>query len=264
MSSETALVTGASSGIGQEIARELARRGYNLILVARRQERLEELANDLDNTGVHCHVQPCDLADREQLNRLMEHADVWLAQHGQDLTVLVNNAGTGVWDWFVNQDRATTQRDIDLNCTATTTLCHDFIARARAHGKPSRILNIASLAGLLPTPRFAVYSGTKSYVTRFTEVLAYELKGTPISVTASCPGGVLTEFMDQAGQTLKSHTGMMKAEDVARLSVEAMFDGKTIHIPGGMNRLSGFTRLLPRGLRMKLVERGMLVALEDK
>lgn len=264
MDKGTALITGASSGIGRDIARELARRGHDLILVARRRERLEELAGELAPTGVACHVLPCDLAERTQLNGLMDRADEWLAQQGRDLTILVNNAGTGVWDWFANQDRATSQRDIDINVTAPTSLCHDFIERARAHGRESWILNIASLAGILPAPRFAVYSGTKSYVVRFTEVLDYELRDTPISVTASCPGGVLTEFMDHAGQSLKGNTGMMASEEVARLSVEAMFAGRTVYIPGLLNRASGLARMLPRGLRLRAVEKSMLITVEDK
>lgn len=264
MNKGTALITGASSGIGRDIARELARRGHDLILVARRRERLQELTAELEPVGVSCHVLPCDLADREQLNGLMARADAWLDERGTALTILVNNAGTGVWDWFVNQDRHTSQRDIDLNVTAPTTLCHDFIDRARDHGKQSWILNIASLAGLLPAPRFAVYSGTKSYMVRFTEVLDYELRNTGISVTASCPGGVLTEFMDHAGQSLKGNTGMMTSEDVARSCVEAMFARRTVHIPGLLNRASGLARLLPRGLRLRTVEKSMLVTVEDK
>lgn len=264
MGKGAALITGASSGIGRDIARELARRGHDLILVARRHERLEELAEELAPSGIACHVLPCDLSDREQLNGLMAKADSWLSTQGQDLTLLINNAGTGVWDWFANQDRATSQRDIDINITAPTSLCHDFIERARAHGRESRILNIASLAGLIPAPRFAVYSATKSYVVRFTEVLAYELRDSAISVTASCPGGVLTEFMDHAGQSLKGNTGMMTSEEVARLSVEAMFAGRTVYIPGLLNRASGLARLLPRGLRLRAVEKSMLVTVEDK
>lgn len=264
MSKGTALVTGASSGIGRDIARELARRGHDLILVARRRERLDELAGELEQSGMSCHVLTCDLADREQLNGLMAQADAWLTRREQDLTILVNNAGTGVWDWFVNQDRATSQRDIDLNVTAPTTLCHDFIDRAKQHGRQSYILNIASLAGLIPAPRFAVYSGTKSYVVRFSEVLAYELRDSAISVTASCPGGVLTEFMDHAGQTLKGNTGMMTSEEVARLSVEAMLNRRSVYIPGLLNRTSGLTRILPRSLRLRLVEKGMLMTVEDK
>lgn len=264
MSRHAALVTGASSGIGADIARELARRGLNVILVARRRERLQSLAAELEALGVSALVLDCDLADREQLNGLMARTEGWLAQHGLVLTVLVNNAGTGVWDWFENQTREISQRDIDLNVTALTTLCHDFVGLAKAHGAPSHILNIASLAAMLPTPRFVVYSATKAYVQRFSEILDYELRHSNVRVTCSCPGGVLTEFMEHAGQDLKGETGMMASADVARLAVQAMFAGQVVHVPGMLNKLSTLVRFLPRPLKIRLVEKSMLVTVQDK
>lgn len=264
-SRQAALVTGASSGIGADIARELAQRGYDLLLVARRRERLEQLASELaDGHGTRCAVLPCDLSDRDDLNGLMAQADAWLAQQGLPLTVLVNNAGTGVWANFREQRREVSQRDIDINVTALTTLCHDFIDRAQAHGQPSHILNIASIAAFLPTPRFAVYSGTKAYVRRLSEILAYELKGSNVTVTCSCPGGTLTEFMEHAGQELKGNTGMMTSADVARLSVAAMLAGKTMYVPGLLNKLSLVGRLMPRQLQPGMVERSMLITVADK
>jgi short-subunit dehydrogenase len=264
MSQQAALVTGASSGIGEDLARQLVARGYAVILVARRRDRLETLAGELEQAGGRCHVLPCDLADREQLNGLMGRAREWLQAEKLSLTVLVNNAGTGVWDWFVNQPREVSQRDIDVNVTALTTLSHDFVELAREHGQKSRILNIASLAGILPTARFAVYSATKAFVIRLTEIMAYELRDTDISVTASCPGGVLTEFMDHSGQTLKGDTGMMKSDQVARASLDALFSGRTVFVPGAMNRASAWGRILPRWLKMRIVEKAMLVTVEDK
>lgn len=261
---KTALVTGCSSGIGADIARELAARGFDLVLVARRADRLAALATELSGRhGVATHVLPCDLADREQLNALMPRLAPWLAE-GRALRVLVNNAGSGTWDWFERQDAATSQRDIDLNITALTTLCHAFLPFARAHGEPSHILNIASIAAFLPTPRFAVYSASKSYVLRFSEILAYELRDTRISVTCTCPGGVMTEFVANAGQTLKGDTGMMAPADVARLAVAAMLRGEAVHVPGFLNKASALARFLPRALKMPVVERGMLVTVQDK
>lgn len=265
MSRQVALVTGASSGIGQDVARDLARRGYDLILVARRRERLEQLAAELGpTTGAACLVLDCDLADRGQLNALMARTTEWLALKGRVLSVLVNNAGTGVWDHFEKQTAAISQRDIDLNVTALTTLCHEFVAQARAHRQPAHILNIASLAAMLPTPRFAVYSATKSYVMRLTEILAYELRDSKITVTCSCPGGVMTEFMGLAGQELKGDTGMMPPEVVARLSVEAMLAGKVVFVPGALNKASALARFLPRPLKIRLVEKSMLITVQDK
>jgi uncharacterized protein len=264
MSKHTALVTGASSGIGVDIARELARRGLNLVLVARRRDRLEALAAELEGMGVKAVALECDLADRAQLNALMARAGQWLSQQELILTVLVNNAGTGVWDWFENQSRDISQRDIDLNVTALTSLCHDFVEVAKAHGAPAHVLNIASVAAMLPTPRFAVYSATKAYVQRFSEILNYELRQTNIRVTCSCPGGVFTEFMEHAGQELKGDTGMMASADVARLSVEAMFAGQTVHVPGMLNKVSTLVRFLPLPLKLRLVEKSMLVTVQDK
>lgn len=264
MGRHAAMVTGASSGIGVDIARQLAERGLNVILVARRRERLEVLATELQQHGVETLVLECDLADRQQLNGLMPQVVQWLQTRQLTLTVLVNNAGTGVWDWFENQPREVSQRDIDLNVTALTTLCHDFIALAQAHGKPSHILNISSLAALLPTPRFAVYSATKAYVKRFSEILQYELRQSNIRVTCSCPGGVLTEFIEQAGQELKGDTGLMSSADVARLAVQAMFAGQLIHVPGMLNKISTLVRFLPYPLKIRLVEKSMLVTVKDK
>lgn len=261
---KTAMVTGSSSGIGQDMARELAARGFDLILVARRRERLEALAAELKQAhGRDSLVLPCDLANRAELDGLMARTQDFLAG-GRYLAALVNNAGAGVWDWFERQEAAISQRDIDLNITAPTTLCHAFLPVARAHGQAAYILNIASLAAYLPTPRFAVYSATKSYVLRFSEILAYELRGSPISVTCACPGGVMTEFTAQAGQELKGETGMMASAEVARLAVEAMLAREVVHVPGLLNKASALGRFLPRALQLPLVERSMLVTVQDK
>jgi short-subunit dehydrogenase len=264
MARAAALVTGTSSGIGQDIARELARRGYDLVLVARRRDRLDALAEEITAaTGRACLVLPCDLTDRGQLNGLMARTQEWLAD-GRRLDVLVNNAGAGVWDSFADQTTAISQRDIDLNITAPTTLCHEFVTQARAHGQPAYILNIASLAAMLPTPRFAVYSATKSYVLRLSEILAHELRDSNVRVTCACPGGVLTEFTRAAGQELKGEVGMMQSDEVARLSVDAMFAGETVFVPGLLNKASALVRFLPRPLKIRLVERSMAVTVKEK
>lgn len=262
---QAALVTGASSGIGSDIARELAGRGYHLLLLARRRDRLQQLATELEKAhGIRCHVLEADLADRAQLNAVSARAQQWLGTQGFTLTVLVNNAGSGTWDNFDQVPREIAQRDIDLNVTALTTLTHDFVTQAKAHGKPSHVLNIASIAGMLPAARFAVYSATKSFVVSFSEVLAYELRDTPVLVTCVCPGGVHTEFLELAGQELKKNIGMMDSPEVARLSVEAMLAGDTVYVPGMLNKVSTLVRFLPRALRLRLVEKSMRMAVQPK
>lgn len=260
---QTAFVTGTSSGIGRDIALALASKGYDLILVARRKERMDELAQELKNQhGVESLVLPCDLSDREQLNALMSRTHDWLAQ-GRCLTVLVNNAGTGVWAPFEKQSPGISQRDIDLNVIAPTTLTHAFIDVAKGHGQPAYILNVASLAGLLATPEYAVYSSTKSYMVRFSEILNYELRKTNISITCICPGGVLTEFMDNSGQDMKSDFGMMTSESVAHIGVGSLFKKKLIVVPGLLNKLSALVRFLPRTIRIPVVHLTMSSAVHN-
>ena len=262
---QAALVTGASSGIGSDIARELASRGYNLVLVARRKERLADLATELvQKHGVQCQVLDADLANREQLNGLMARAQAWLDGAGLTLTMLVNNAGSGLWEWFDKQPRDVVQRDIDLNVTALTTLTHDFVHLAKGHGQPAQVLNIASIAAMLPVARYTVYSGTKAYVLQFSEILRYELRHTNIGVTCVCPGGVKTEFVELAGQKLKGDTGMMESPEVARLAVEAALRGDVKYIPGAMNKVSALVRFLPRSIKLPIVEKSMLVTVQEK
>lgn len=262
-SKHSALVTGTSSGIGRDIARALAAKGFDLILVARRKERMDELAHELKNQySTECLVLPCDLSDREQLNGLMSRTHDWLAQ-GRVLTVLVNNAGTGVWAPFEKQSADISQRDIDLNVIAPTTLTHAFIDVAKAHQQPAYILNVASLAGLLATPEYAVYSSTKSYMVRFSEILKHELRKTNISITCICPGGVLTEFMSKSGQDMKSDFGMMTSQSVADIGVASLFKKKLIVVPGLLNKVSALVRFLPRCVRLPVVHFTMSSAVHN-
>lgn len=254
----TAIVTGASSGIGADIARELARRQWHVVLVARRAERLDELAASLRaQYKVNTHVLPADLTDEAQRRDVIRLSAAWAEAQGLRLSALVNNAGTGVWNEFADQDEHTLLRDIELNVAAVTSLTHAFTRLALRQGGPAHVLNIASLAGLLPAPRFAVYSATKSYLISFTEVLAQELKGTRVSVTCACPGGVQTEFLALAGQKQISNIGMMHPQDVARLVVNAMLAGKVIYVPGLLNKLSALARHLPSAMRTRLVGKSM-------
>lgn len=249
----TALVTGTSSGIGRDIARELAAKGYDLIIVARREQRLIELAAEIEQQHpVQVLSLPCDLTNREALNALFSRCEDFL-QAGRRLDVLVNNAGMGVWAEFERQQNSTSQQNIDLNITAVTTLCHDFIKVAKEHGGSAYILNIASLAAILPTPRYAVYSASKIFVLRLSDILAYELRHSNISISCICPGGVLTEFMSNSGQNMKTDFGMMSSKSVAKIAVEGMFAKKRRIIPGFINKLSALLRFTPRFIAMPAI-----------
>lgn len=260
----TALITGASSGIGMEIAKQLATHNYNLILVARREQKLLELAETLmAQHSIKVKVMSCDLSSREDLIGLMPKVESYLEEESLKLSVLVNNAGTGYWSEFDKQDKNQIISDIDLNVIALTRLAHDFVNSSYKDAKTS-ILNIASLAGLLATPNYAVYSATKAYVVRFSEILAYELRGSNTSITCVCPGGVMTEFVDKAGIELKGSTGMMSAESVAKYAIDCMHKKQLIKVPGLLNKVSVMLRFLPKTLQQKIVAQSMLVTVKAK
>lgn len=260
----TALITGASSGIGMEIAKYMASRQLNLILVARREQKLQELAENLcTKHQIKVKVLSCDLAQIEQLKTLMPQVQAYLQQENLQLTALVNNAGTGYWDNFIQQDSEQIISDINLNVIALTHLSHAFVNSA-CLAKDNYILNIASVAGLLPTPRYAVYSATKSYVVALSKILAYELQHTNTSITCVCPGGVFTEFLDKAGQNLKGSTGMMQADEVAKYAVDAMFKKRLIKVPGLLNKASLILKFLPNKLQQQIVAQSMLITVRAK
>lgn len=263
MNNSTALITGASSGIGFDIANVLAEKRFNLILVARREDRLKSISESLVNQHhVQCHYIVCDLSEPSERGTLINDA-LFIADNNElVLDILVNNAGNGSWGNFSSQESEDHQRTISLNVSAPTLLCHQFINKRISKISPSWILNVSSLSAILPAPRFAVYSGTKGYLKNFSEALAHELRRTNISVTCSCPGGVLTEFMEHAGQSLKGKTGMMTSRDVAERMVDAMFRGDTIHVPGGFNKLARITSLLPSTIRSLIVEKSMNITVK--
>lgn len=253
---KTALVTGTSSGIGRDIARELAARGYDLIMVARREQRLLELQAELQSAfAIEALPLPCDLTDREQLSALFARASAWL--EGRRLDVLVNNAGMGVWAEFAKQQNSTSHQNIDLNITALTILSHDFVQYARQNNTPAYILNVASLAAILPTPRYSVYSASKIYVLRLSDIMSYELRHSNISISCICPGGVPTEFMSKSGQDMKTDFGMMQSTTVAKLAVAGMFAKKRVIVPGWINKISALLRFMPRFVAMPVILKTM-------
>lgn len=240
-----ALVTGSSSGIGAELARELARHGAHLVLVARREERLQALAEELRAThGVEVTVHAADLLDaaaREGVYQTTEGA-------GLPIDVLVNNAGLGSYEAFLDSTWESLDRALELNVRALTHLTRLFVPPMVARGR-GNVMNIASTGAYISCPDFAVYTASKVYVRNLTEALDFELKGSGVRAIAICPGGTYTEFLDHAGQKLKpgSSLAMMSAERCARLSVRYMLRGRRTVILGWLNVFGMlWTRLLPR------------------
>jgi short-subunit dehydrogenase len=249
-----ALVTGASAGIGLDIARVLARRGHDLALAARRREVLERVAAELASAhGVRVAVCAIDLADVDAPARLV--AD--LAGRGLVVDVLVNNAGFGAYGEFKDIDLAAEQRMIAVNVTALVTLTKLCLPAMLATGR-GRILNVSSVAGFLPGPRMSVYYATKAFVTSFSEALAEELRHTGVRVTALCPGFTATEFQAVAGvrSSRLKRSAVQSSLEVAEAGVDAMLAGRRIVITGLVNRgVPWVVRLLPRRLVTALSRR---------
>jgi short-subunit dehydrogenase len=243
-----ALVTGASSGIGLELSRLLARRGHDVILLARREEVLSALADELRRAhGVACTVLAADLSRREAPREVDEE----LRARAMEVDILVNNSGFG---WFGHFAEADLQRQLDMlqvNITALTELTGRLLSPMLARGS-GRVLNVASTAAFQPGPLMAVYYASKAYVLSFSEAIAEELAGSGVTVTALCPGPTRTAFQDEAGLVRSGFLyGRMVADaaGVARYGYEAMMAGRRVAIPGLLNRtLAAAVRFAPRRL----------------
>jgi short-subunit dehydrogenase len=235
--STTAVVTGASSGIGAELARLLAEKGHGVTLVARREDRLTELARELESRcQVRAEAIACDLSDGEARQRLL--ADV--AERGLEVSILVNNAGFGSAGRFHELDIDGEMRMVQTNVAAVVHLCGEYVPRMVGRGQGA-VLNVASTAGFQPLPRQSTYSASKAFVLSFTEALSSDLTGTGVTATALCPGPVKTEFTDQhAGFDAAASTPdfvWMSAEDCARAAVKGLERGKRVVVPGVGNRI---------------------------
>lgn len=247
-----ALVTGASSGIGVAIARELAARGCALVLTARREDRLSALAGEIrERHGVPVTVVPDDLARPGGAAAVFDAATA----DGAPLDVLVNNAGFGDHETFAAAAWERLDGMLRLNATALTELTWRFVRSARDRGGPAWVLNVASTAAFQPVPGFAVYAATKSYVRHFSEALAEELRGTGVTVTCLAPGGVHTEFAAVAGMELPglAQKTMMSAERCADIAIRGMLRGRRVVVPGFLNRLgAALARIFPRRLVIRV------------
>lgn len=246
-----ALVTGASSGIGEAIARRLALEGFELVLAARRIDRLEALAEQLAaQSKTKAHAVAADLSSLEGTKALV----ATLAERGLTISALVNNAGFGVYGAMAEQSIDRTIEMVDLNVTALTYLTHHYVKEMVARGS-GHVLQIASIGAFQPSPFYAVYSATKAFVLSFSEALHYELAGTGVTVTTSCPGLTETEFHAVADHVkpdwMKGMT--MTADEVARLSVSAMLRGDRVIVPGTANwATSVFSQIMPKSMVIPL------------
>jgi short-subunit dehydrogenase len=255
---KTALVTGASSGLGVDFARQLAQRGCQLILVARRGDRLHELQKQISSSfNVSVESITMDLVEANAPQRLYDQ----LQAAKRNLDVLVNNAGHGLYGDFASIPWERTQKMLELDVIVLTHLTHLFMADMvkRNFGF---ILNVASTGAFQPTPTYAAYAAAKSYVLSLTEAVHYELRHTAVKCTTLCPGVTRTEFLQVAGQkmTVFQRLTMMESSAVARIGIQAMLSGRPSVVAGGFNALAAWSmRLLPRQLQAALSDLAMRV-----
>jgi uncharacterized protein len=249
-SGRTALVTGASAGIGLAFARVLAERGHDLILTARRRDRLEELACDLESQhGVRTLIVTEDLARAGGGARVLEA----VSRAGWGIDVLINNAGYGVPGSYATTTWAQQRDFLEVLVIAVAELAHGVVP-GMIERRWGRIINVASLAGLLPgVAGHTLYAASKAFVIAFSESLALEVASKGVHVTASCPGFTLSEFHDVTGtreQVNRMPRFMwLDADRVARASYDAVMAGTPVYVPGGLNRsIAALSRLLPRRL----------------
>jgi uncharacterized protein len=256
VTNRVALITGASSGIGLELARLFARDGHDLMLVARRHDRLQALADELtDRYEVQVTVIAADLADPSAPAEIARR----VAAAGLEVEFLVNNAGYGLAGEFIRTDAATELRMIQVNIAALTHLSKLFLPRMVAEHQ-GRIMNVASTAGFVPGPIMAVYYATKAYVISFSLALAEELRQSGVTVTVLCPGATRTEFQERAGIHLDVRLfrgpWVADAASVARAGYQGMLRGKRLVVPGVFNKIMvAATRLASRALLAKVARR---------
>lgn len=243
------LVTGASAGLGAEFARQCARRGDELVLTARRTERLEALARELGGT---VHVVTADLAEPDAPEALLARVRAL----GLTVSTLVNNAGFGLTGRFAELPLDRQRAMIDLNVSALVRLTHLALPPMLAR-RDGAILNVASTAAFQPGPHFGIYFATKAFVLSFTEALHQELKGSGVRVTALCPGPTRTEFGAVAGVTSASFDRFAAdAPAVVRAGLSGLRRDRAVVVPGLVNKLSAqSSRVIPRAAMRRIVAR---------
>jgi short-subunit dehydrogenase len=245
VSRPVALVTGASAGIGAEFARALAARGYDLVLVARRRERLDALAAEIADAhpGTNVRSLAKDLFDSHAVTEIASE----LADAGVTVDLLVNNAGFGAHGAFAASDPSSQSGQVALNIAALVDLSRAFVS-GMVERRRGGIINVASTAAFQPLPAMAVYGATKAFVLSFSEALHEEVRRSGVSVVALCPGATDTEFFDVAGDD--ASVGKRRdVRDVVRTGLNALDRNRAVAVDGFANAaLAGSVRFMPRGM----------------
>lgn len=246
---KTALITGATSGLGYEFVKLFARDGYNLVLIARNEQKLEEMKHTF--TNIEVTVIAKDLSVLGAVKEVFQEIE----KMELEIDVLVNNAGFGLMGAFDELDIQKQLEMIQLNISALTELTYYFLPRFKQKNS-GRILNVASTAAFQPGPLMAVYYATKAFVLSFSEALAEELNGTNVTVTTLCPGATKTNFASVAKvEGTKMFSRAMSADIVAQKGYEATMKGKRVIITGGLNKAGAFgAKFMPRSLGAKIAK----------
>jgi short-subunit dehydrogenase len=245
---EYALITGASKGIGKSMAQSLAQMGYNVLLVARSETELKQLSESIIlNDKVEVQYFPIDLSTDGAAKKVED----WCKKLSVPVTILINNAGYGLWGKFEDLDLAEQLNMLKLNMDTVVELTYYLIPLLKEQ-KQSYILNVSSTAAYQAVPTLGLYSASKSFILSFSHALRYELKGTPVSVSCLCPGPTDTGFTKRAGMDALADLAEkfnMSPKIVAEAGLKAMFNKKAEVIPGFLNRLSAFgARYAPKSL----------------
>lgn len=248
-----ALITGASKGIGKEIAMELAKKKYDLILIARSASQLEEAAKEIRSKyAVKVDFLATDLSAPDVARGVFK----WVEQNNYQVSILVNNAGYGLAGDFENYTLEQNRAMMNLNMITVSEMCQVFLPMLKRHSQ-AYILNIASSTAYQALPQMAIYAATKIFVLNFSRALKFELKNSSVSVTCVSPGATDTNFNDRAAIPAKARKAaekvVMSPQDVAKISIDAMFAGKTEVIAGFVNKLGAFLAwIAPKAITEKV------------
>ena len=247
------LVTGASSGLGREMARQIAsRHGGNLVLVARRKDRLDELAREVEQHGVKAVTVAADLSKAEDVERVFTEATAGRELHGAIL-----NAGVTYFGHHLELSHARAQEILSTNVLSVLKLAQDLLHHQLQNAPGGGVMVISSMTGSIPTPFQALYSGTKAFLNTWGVALAEELRGKDVSLTVFAPGGIATEMGEKSGTARKykkGDVGMMDADVCARAALSAFVGRKRYVVPGALNRLNDLVmRFVPKGTQAAVV-----------